>query len=102
VSAQPQQPGSTAAPAQAGAAAAGLAPQPVTFRARDERALAGLLSEGTQARGALVVNGATGFPREFYLKFAAYCAQRGYHAWCTTTAAWERPRTRRSAPTPRA
>jgi len=79
VSAQPQQPGSTAAPAQAGAAAAGLAPQPVTFRARDERALAGLLSEGTQARGALVVNGATGFPREFYLKFAAYCVQRGYH-----------------------
>ena len=51
--------------------------QPITFRARDDRALAGLLSEGTEARGALVVNGATGFPREFYLKFAAYCAQRG-------------------------
>ncbi len=55
-------------------------PQPVTFSARDARALAGLLSEAAAARGALAVNGATGFPREFYLKFAAYCAQRGYHA----------------------
>jgi predicted alpha/beta hydrolase len=25
------------------------------------------------------VNGATGFRREFYLKFGGYCAQRGYH-----------------------
>ena len=57
-----------------------LPPQPVTFSARDGRALAGLLSEAAPARGALVVNGATGFRREFYLKFAAYCAQRGYHA----------------------
>ena len=56
-----------------------LPPQPLTFSARDGRALAGLLSEAAAARGALVVNGATGFPREFYLKFAAYCAQRGYH-----------------------
>ena len=102
MSAPLQQPHTTAGPAQAGAASSALPPQPITFRARDDRALAGLLSEGTGARGALVVNGATGFPREFYLKFAAYCAQRGYHAWCTTTAAWERPRTRRSAPTPRA
>ena len=52
-------------------------PQPVTFSARDARALAGLSSEAAEARGALVVNGTTGFPREFYLKFAAYCAQRG-------------------------
>jgi hypothetical protein len=42
-------------------------PQPVTFSARDARALAGLSSEAAEARGALVVNGATGFPREFYL-----------------------------------
>ena len=61
------------------------APQPVNFSARDGRVLAGLLvpaaalASGT-ARGALVVNGATGFPREFYLKFAGYCAARGYHA----------------------
>src|SRR5438067_499319 len=32
------------------------------------------------ARGALAINGATGFRREFYLKFAVYCARRGYHA----------------------
>ncbi len=31
-------------------------------------------------RGVLVINNATGYLREFYLKFAAYCAQRGYHA----------------------
>jgi predicted alpha/beta hydrolase len=54
-------------------------PAPVTLTARDGRALAGLLVLAAGARGALVVNGATGFRREFYLKFAAYCAQRGYH-----------------------
>jgi predicted alpha/beta hydrolase len=52
---------------------------PVTIAARDGRALAGLYLEADQARGALVVNGATGFPREFYLKFARYCVQRGFH-----------------------
>ena len=55
-------------------------PAPVTLTARDGRALAGLLVAAAAARGALVVNGATGFRREFYLKFAAYCAERGYHA----------------------
>jgi predicted alpha/beta hydrolase len=59
-------------------------PQPVTFSARDGRVLAGLLVPAAPiptaaARGALVVNSATGFPREFYLKFAVYCAGRGYH-----------------------
>jgi predicted alpha/beta hydrolase len=54
--------------------------QPVTLLARDGRELAGLLLEAPHPRGALVVNGATGFRREFYLKFAACCAQRGYHA----------------------
>ena len=56
------------------------APESVSFLARDGRALAGLVVPAAAAgRGALVVNGATGFPREFYLKFATYCAARGYH-----------------------
>jgi predicted alpha/beta hydrolase len=56
-----------------------ISPRPLSFQARDGRALAGLLSEADKPRGALVINGATGFRREFYLKFAAYCAARGYH-----------------------
>ena len=56
------------------------APAPVTLVARDGRPLAGLLLEAAGARGALSINAATGFRREFYLKFAGYCAQRGYHA----------------------
>lgn len=55
------------------------APQPAAIHARDGRALAGLWLEATAPRGAIVVNGATGFKREFYLKFAGYCAERGYH-----------------------
>jgi predicted alpha/beta hydrolase len=55
------------------------APEPVTLTARDGRSLAALCLGASAPRGALVVNGATGFPREFYLKFAGYCAQRGYH-----------------------
>jgi predicted alpha/beta hydrolase len=52
----------------------------VTLTARDGRELAGLLLQAAaRPRGAVAVNGATGFRREFYLKFAAYCAQRGYH-----------------------
>jgi predicted alpha/beta hydrolase len=54
-------------------------PRAVSVLARDGRALAGLLLESAQPRGALVVNPATGFKREFYLKFAAYCAARGWH-----------------------
>jgi predicted alpha/beta hydrolase len=53
--------------------------RPVALRARDGRVLAGLLIEATHPRGALVLNGATGFLREFYLKFAHYTAARGYH-----------------------
>ncbi|MGO9802126.1 MAG: alpha/beta fold hydrolase [Steroidobacteraceae bacterium] len=53
---------------------------PVIVTARDARQLAGLYLEAPAARGALLVNGATGFRREFYLRFAAYAAQRGYHA----------------------
>jgi predicted alpha/beta hydrolase len=56
------------------------APQPITLTASDGRALGGLLLEALAPRGALCINGATGFKREFYLKFAGYCAQRGYHA----------------------
>jgi len=62
------------------AAAPAAVPEPVTIAARDGRLLAGLCLEAPAARGALAINGATGFPREFYLKFAHYCAQRGYHA----------------------
>ena len=57
-----------------------LSPQPVAVTARDGRSLAGLLIEAQPARGAVSINGATGCRREFYLKFAGYCAQRGYHA----------------------
>ena len=55
-------------------------PQPATLATRDGRALAALLLEAKRPCGALAINGATGYRREFYLKFAAYCAQRGYHA----------------------
>jgi predicted alpha/beta hydrolase len=55
------------------------AAQPLALEARDGRALAGWLLEAAAPRGALAINGATGFKREFYLKFAAYCALRGYH-----------------------
>lgn len=56
------------------------AAEPVRIRACDGRELAGLLVAAATPRAALVVNGATGFPREFYLKFAHHCAGRGYHA----------------------
>jgi len=55
------------------------APAAVAFTARDGRSLLGLILEAQIPRGALVVNAATGVGREFYLKFAAYAAQRGYH-----------------------
>ncbi len=56
------------------------APQPLTVQTSDGRVLGGWLLEAMTARGALCINGATGFRREFYLKFAGYCAERGYHA----------------------
>ena len=59
---------------------AGATPAQVSFSARDGRTLAGLLLPAAAPRGVLVINNATGYLREFYLKFAAYCAQRGYHA----------------------
>jgi predicted alpha/beta hydrolase len=55
------------------------APEAVQFAARDGRLLSGLFLAAGTARAALVVNGATGYRQEFYLKFAHYCAQRGYH-----------------------
>jgi predicted alpha/beta hydrolase len=54
------------------------APEAVSFAARDGRELAGLYLAAPAARAALLLSGATGYPREFYLKFARYCAQRGY------------------------
>lgn len=59
--------------------AAAAAPLPVSFDARDGHSLQGLLVSASQPRAALVVNAATGFVREFYLKFAIYAASRGYH-----------------------
>jgi predicted alpha/beta hydrolase len=51
----------------------------VTLRASDDRELAGLLLQAPAARGAISLSGAAGYPREFYLRFAGYCAERGYH-----------------------
>jgi predicted alpha/beta hydrolase len=56
------------------------APAALTLRAADSRELAALLVEARAPRGAISINSATGFRREFYLKFASYCAERGYHA----------------------
>lgn len=53
--------------------------QNLALHAADGRALAGLLLESPRPRGAITVNGAAGYPREFYLRFAGYCAERGYH-----------------------
>lgn len=52
----------------------------VTLHTADSRELAALLLEARSPRGAISINSATGFKREFYLKFACYCAERGYHA----------------------
>jgi predicted alpha/beta hydrolase len=54
-------------------------PRAVAFQARDGRSLQGLLVGAAQPRGALVINSATAVLREFYLKFAGYAAQRGWH-----------------------
>ena len=53
--------------------------EPVQLPAADGRVLAGSFVSAARPRGALVINGATGFLREFYLTFARYCAERGYH-----------------------
>jgi predicted alpha/beta hydrolase len=55
------------------------APRAVSFAAPDGRRLAGLLLAAAAPRAALVVNGATGYLRDFYVRFAHYCAARGYH-----------------------
>jgi predicted alpha/beta hydrolase len=62
-----------------------VTPQPFDMRARDGRQLAahwfGAMGfGGTNARGAVVINGATGFPQSFYFKFAGFLAERGYDA----------------------
>ena len=58
---------------------AGVPAQAVTLQARDGRTLGAVLLRADAPRGALSINGATGFRREFYLRFAAFCAARGYH-----------------------
>ena len=53
--------------------------QAVRFAARDGRTLSGTLLPARAPRGALLLNGATGFAHGFYRDFARYCAARGYH-----------------------
>lgn len=53
-------------------------PQAFALRALDGRELAAHWYSAAQRRGALVINGATGFPQTFYFKLAQYAAQRGY------------------------
>lgn len=59
-----------------------MTPQPFDLRALDGRSLAAhwFSSEGGARRGAVVINGATGFPQTFYFKLAQYLAERGYDA----------------------
>jgi predicted alpha/beta hydrolase len=55
-----------------------IAPRALTFRARDGYALSGILVAPPDPRAAMLVSPGTGFPKEFYLKFAQYAASRGY------------------------
>lgn len=55
-----------------------LAPHPVEIRAADGYALAGLMVAPQAPRAAMLLSSGTGFPKEFYLKFAQYAASRGY------------------------
>jgi len=59
--------------------AIGAAGEPISFSARDGRSLGGLLLRAIAPRGTVLMNAATGFRREFYLKFASYSAERGFH-----------------------
>ena len=56
-----------------------MTPRPLALRATDGRELAAhwFDPEGL-GRGAIVINGATGFPQTFYFKFAQYLAGRGF------------------------
>ena len=53
---------------------------PFNLRAADGRELAAHWFAARDRRGAIVINGATGFPQTFYFKLAQYCAERGYDA----------------------
>jgi predicted alpha/beta hydrolase len=61
-----------------------VTPEPFALRARDGRVLAAnwFLAEtgdlADERRGAIVINGATGFPQTFYFKLANYLSERGY------------------------
>jgi predicted alpha/beta hydrolase len=63
-------------------------PDPFELRARDGRVLAANWFWGRdgssvgyrKVRGAVVINGATGFPQTFYFKLADYLSYRRYHA----------------------
>lgn len=58
-----------------------MTPEPFDLRARDGRSLAAhWFAPAGRPRGAVVINGATGFPQTFYFKLSQYCAERGYGA----------------------
>jgi predicted alpha/beta hydrolase len=58
-----------------------VTPQPFELSARDGRVLAAHWFPAASApRGAVVINGATGFPQTFYFKLASYLSERGYGA----------------------
>lgn len=57
-----------------------MTPQPFELSARDGRVLAAHWFPATTPRGAVVINGATGFPQTFYFKLANYLSERGYGA----------------------
>jgi predicted alpha/beta hydrolase len=57
-----------------------VTPQPFELSARDGRVLAAHWFPATTPRGAVVINGATGFPQTFYFKLANYLSERGYGA----------------------
>ena len=65
-----------------------MTPQPFELRALDGRVLAahwfraanGSSVGHADPLGAVVINGATGFPQTFYFKLAGYLAKRRYHA----------------------
>lgn len=58
-----------------------MTPRPFELRARDGRFLAAHwfdVDGMAERRGAVVVNGAAGFPQTFYFKLAHYLSERGY------------------------
>ena len=51
---------------------------PVEFEAQDGHELSGVFIAPDAPRGGLLISAATGYPKEFYRRLAAYAADRGY------------------------